>query len=675
MKNALKKAAVFLTGISLLLNLCIPILAATQSAPQMTLTLDKTSVARGGEIAVTVSVDPATTVGGGFDISFDNLEYVRYEKTDDIKAIYDDPPSQQESEYVRCMLVMSNNKTPITDLGTYYFRIPETAALGEYSISVSSAYAYDSSSQTVNATCDPVTFTVVEEEEEAETAQGWQAALSGPTTATPGTEITYSITVTGNSFSAAQLELTYDSSLSPTSTDDAWNFDNGTATLVQYGQTPTMPYTYSLNMQTADTEGSATVTLTYAAFGTSESAVASDLTAATISGSPVTTAIHKSSYSVTFQGDAGISHKGSGTVAYGGDYTFTIIDADKAYYNYTVTATMGGTEVEVTDGKDGSYTIPNVTGELVITIARTARQYPVTFEKAHDSMNITLPNDGTATYGTDYTYHTLPTEDGYTLGVSVTIDNVDYKDYKLTDNELTIPGTAIKGEIVITVRRTTVPVSVTGSGAEDVVDFVDTAIVGKSYTLTVTQDSNYDYSVTATAGSSKTTVTNNEDGTYTVQKVTDAGELVFTVNKSVKTNDVSVTEYIKLNSNSCWLVIKQCEQLTNGAYAYQNQTMFWSDEYEGYCYLVISTGEPTVSGDDLSIINDKATEIKYDGDVNMTKKIDANDAQLVYDLYNATYGDFTKVSMEKFLRADVNGDKCVNTTDAAAVVSMILSGN
>lgn len=675
MKNALKKAAVFLTGISLLLNLCIPILAATQSAPQMTLKLNKTSVARGGEIAVTVSVDPATTVGGGFDISFDNLEYVRYEKTDDIKAIYDDPPSQQESEYVRCMLVMSNNKTPITDLGTYYFRIPETAALGEYSISVSSAYAYDSSSQTVNATCDPVTFTVVEEEEEAETAQGWQAALSGPPTATPGTEITYSITVTGGSFSAAQLELTYDSSLSPTSTDDAWNFDNGTATLVQYGQTPTMPYTYSLNMQTADTEGSATVTLTYAAFGTSESAVASDLTAATITKDTVTTAIHKSSYSVTFQGDAGISHKGSGTVAYGGDYTFTITDADKAYYTYTVTATMGGTEVEVTDGKDGSYTIPSVTGNLQITITRAPKQFSVTFKKARDSMNITLPNDGTATYGTDYTYYTLPTEDGYTLGVSVTIDNVDYKDYKLTDNELTIPGTAIKGEIVITVRRTTVPVSVTGSGAEDVVDFVDTAIVGKSYTLTVTQDSNYDYSVTANGSKLLPTDNGNGSYSYTIESVTDEGPIVFKVEKSVKTNDVSVTEYIKLDSSSIWLVVKQCEQLKNGVYAYQNEKMFWSAQYGGYCFLVIDASKPTVSASDLSIISGSATEIDYTGDVNKTGKLDANDAQLVYDLYNATYGDFTKVSMEKFLRADVNSDKSVNTTDAAAVVSMILSGN
>lgn len=415
------------------------------------------------------------------------------------------------------------------------------------------------------------------------------------------------------------------------------------------------------------------MTLTCAAFGTSESAVASDLTAATFSGSPVTTAIHKSSYSVTFEKDSGISCEGSGAVAYNGNYTFKITDEDKAYYIYTVTATMGGKDIAVTAGKDGSYTIPSVTGELVITIARTARQYQVTFAKARDSMNITLPTGETATYGTDYTYYTLPTEDGYTLGVSVTIDNVDYKDYKLTDNELTIHGEDIKGEIVITVRRTTVPVSVEGSGAEDVVSYEKNATVGKPYTLTVTQDSNYDYSVTANGSKLLPTDNGNDSYSYTIESITDEGPIVFKVEKSVKTNDVSVTEYIKLDSSSIWLVVKQCEQLKNGVYAYQNEKMFWSAQYGGYCFLVIDASKPTVSASDLSIISGSATEIDYTGDVNKTGKLDANDAQLVYDLYNATYGDFTKVSMEKFLRADVNSDKSVNTTDAAAVVSMILS--
>ncbi len=49
-----------------------------------------------------------------------------------------------------------------------------------------------------------------------------------------------------------------------------------------------------------------------------------------------------------------------------------------------------------------------------------------------------------------------------------------------------------------------------------------------------------------------------------------------------------------------------------------------------------------------------------------------NDAQLVYDIYNAQYGDFTTVSMLKFLRADVNGDKTVDVNDSAAIIGSIL---
>ena len=56
-------------------------------------------------------------------------------------------------------------------------------------------------------------------------------------------------------------------------------------------------------------------------------------------------------------------------------------------------------------------------------------------------------------------------------------------------------------------------------------------------------------------------------------------------------------------------------------------------------------------------------------DVNRTGKVDVNDAQLVYDMYNGTYSDFTKVSVEKFLRADVNATKAVDHADAVAIVN------
>ena len=55
----------------------------------------------------------------------------------------------------------------------------------------------------------------------------------------------------------------------------------------------------------------------------------------------------------------------------------------------------------------------------------------------------------------------------------------------------------------------------------------------------------------------------------------------------------------------------------------------------------------------------------------MSGKTDLNDAQLTYDLYNATYHDFSVVSMEKMLRADVSRDKQIDVADVTAIVAIV----
>jgi hypothetical protein len=60
--------------------------------------------------------------------------------------------------------------------------------------------------------------------------------------------------------------------------------------------------------------------------------------------------------------------------------------------------------------------------------------------------------------------------------------------------------------------------------------------------------------------------------------------------------------------------------------------------------------------------------------VNGSASTDAADAQLVYDMYMAQYKTFTNdVTMMKFLLADTNKDKCVDTLDAEAIISDILN--
>ena len=78
----------------------------------------------------------------------------------------------------------------------------------------------------------------------------------------------------------------------------------------------------------------------------------------------------------------------------------------------------------------------------------------------------------------------------------------------------------------------------------------------------------------------------------------------------------------------------------------------------------------TVATAEANITKASATaeEVKQSYDVNETGLVDINDAQLTYDIYSGKYADFEKVSVRKFLRADVNLDKAVNSADAVAVV-------
>ena len=102
--------------------------------------------------------------------------------------------------------------------------------------------------------------------------------------------------------------------------------------------------------------------------------------------------------------------------------------------------------------------------------------------------------------------------------------------------------------------------------------------------------------------------------------------------------------------------------------------MYYSEEYGAWCLLIPqssslspSTVRPkiTVQTGQMEILD----QVLHD--VNMTGHVDVNDAQLVYDMYNGKYPDFTKIDMQRFLNADVVPDKKITVADVAAVVSGI----
>lgn len=570
-----------------------------------------------------------------------------------------------EPPYVSDDVREEDRKETYVDLGTVTYTVP-AGTEGTFQLGVSGVALYNGTDYDLENGAQAVTLTVYGDASQLP-SQGRTAVLSGPANGTVGDTLTYQVTVTGDSFAAAQMALTYDNTkleLVKGSGPEVTASGN-TLTVADFGSTKTMPYTYELKF-TAKAAGTAAVTLKSAAFGTRESAVSQDLTAAALNGDPVTTVIGKKTHAVTLP-----SFFTGNSVANDGEaYTFHPVDSNPAHYSYTaVAATVSGTAVAVTDNGDGSYTVNNVTGPLTVTAVQTPKSYSVTFQT---NTGVELPANGTADYGTDYTF-TMPQREHYATSIeSATINEIAIGYTSNANGRVTIGGAQIEGNIVIVIQQvqTESPVSVIGSGAGDAAGYAPYAAVGSPYTLTLAQDDKYDYTVTATiAGQPVTLLT--EGSRYTIQNIT-AGEIVFTVNRSLKTQGMSAGWYLNLNGTSVWLVKNAVDRLEGSTYTYDGTRMYWSGAYNAYCCLVIGTAAPAITADRLAIAGGAAQEVVYSGDVNLTGTVDANDAQLVYNLYNVSYDDFSIVSMEKYLRADVNGSGNVDINDAAAVIAAIL---
>ena len=102
--------------------------------------------------------------------------------------------------------------------------------------------------------------------------------------------------------------------------------------------------------------------------------------------------------------------------------------------------------------------------------------------------------------------------------------------------------------------------------------------------------------------------------------------------------------------------------------------MYYSKSYDAWVRLAVFSQDYDPAAVKAKIaVSDGVKQVieKPDYDVNNTGLVDINDAQLVYDMYNGKYENFDKISMMKFLNADVNMDKKVSVKDAAGVVANI----
>ena len=464
--------------------------------------------------------------------------------------------------------------------------------------------------------------------------------------------------------------------------------ENGTVTVRRYGDALSVG-TAAITLEfTAKKTGDTNVKLISAKVGTSADAQGENIPTAQIVDN--ITLITVAGYTVNLPDE----FEGASVVAPGKDYTFT---AKNLNYGYTITATIGNQTLTVTgsgtEADPYKITADQITGNIEITTEKSGKKFDVTITENMDmapAEGFTTGKDA-AQYGKDYKV-VLTKDNKFEYGVTITIGNDTYTCTPDENGVYTIVGSAITGNINITVTKTQVKfdphdVTITGSGAEDVVEdsAAEKAEHDKDYTFAIKMTEGFAYTVTVDMGGTAVEAVKadeaNEDGsyTYTIAKVT--ANLTIQIEKSNLT--VEVNEYVKLNGKTVFLVTAT-QTLPEGqtlAYGTEAQTMYLKnyqvngESVQMYSYLVI-VESGTLSVEDataqIKVVEATSTVLEDTFNVNQSTALDINDAQLVYDLYNNVYQDITTVGMQKFLLADVNGSRNINVSDAAAVVNAIL---
>lgn len=537
-----------------------------------------------------------------------------------------------------------------------------------------------------------------------------QQLVSGQRVRIPVTVASSEKKITG--FNAYDMTFTYDPTALTlnTKTGDADNLtvedNNGTVRVRRYGATQALGEALALEF-TAKATATSTVKLTNAKFDLDANSINFDAPDAATSDAD--TVVNANNFTVTLP-DAFTSDE-TRLVPNGGSFTFKPVDS---HYTYTFTVKMGETVTEsLTFGANDTYTIENISGNVEVTCtSKTPKQYDV--EYAFGDKDPLLEKDVTkgpdkATYLQDYSVTVTPRA-GLSYWIHYEIrypngtrsDQVSLTPVANADGTITytIPGSKIDGTVYFIISTRTndeypgYAVLVTGNGAEDQAPGNGTSVPrDMPYYLRLNERENCTYTVTAyyqplgsiTAVNMPAKVRSLGNGKYVVDPIPDtklsqyaySWRLVVNVEKvSQNAEEVSVSRYLELNDKTMMLITVKGTPEGGKAFTYDGNTMYKVNAYgtDQYAWLVIVDKGQTLTQEEAAAkvaisAADNVVTITPSFDVNRTGKVDVNDAQLVYDMYNGTYSDFTQVSVEKFLRADVNATKAVDHADAVAIVN------
>lgn len=681
----MKKLISVLLTLAMVLSLVPAVFAADK--PNFSLEADKTSVAPGETVTLTLKVDSDVTVGSaGIKIAFDTSAYTFVSASGNLKTGLTsfstaEVANKNASVNLTFLLVGTNTTWEAGTVATYEFTAKEGAntETAKFSLNVEDLAVYGDDGVSLVDVAHTVVGGELTIPVGTAAAKGYTVSLGADKQVASGQIVEIPVAIGNNdgktAYSAYDMTFSFDPAILKLNME-ATSIEgyrvipgNGTVRIVRYGKAAELGDALTLSFEAAG-QGKSDVKVTKACVDTNANAIKFDAPDAIVLNG--TTTITVSGYTVSLSDDFTRTDAEGSVIAAGGNLTFVPKDPN---YNYTVTVTVGGGEATtVSPDEDGIYTVPNVNGNVVVTSTKTPKTFTVT--QGNDTTGA-----ATATYMKDYTF-TLTPEDGYTYNMAVTIGGKDYTGFKAQGNDdgsttYTIPGADVTGDIVINSNKQvkqpeTFTVTFDGTGAGEA-NGESSVKENTNYTFTVAKQENFEYTITATMGGEAVTVTEGANNTYTIANVT--GNLVITIEKkSTLTMEVTVSKYVEMDNKTVFLVTVTGTPEEGKAFAYGDNVMYKTTAYgeNVYSWLVIVDKNETftVATAEANINQASATaeEVKQSYDVNETGVVDINDAQLTYDIYSGKYTDFEKVSVRKFLRADVNLDKAVNSTDAVAVV-------
>ena len=707
----MKRITATALAILLVLNLCVSAFALTLSP-----VVDKNSVAAGEDVTVTLSLDEAISDVTSLKakLYFDQDTFAFKSGTSEVSGVTVNKTVQTEKDSGKPYIAVNyidmsgRGSVPAGRYATVTFTASEAikdVSNAAFSALIASSLMVDSSSS-ANTKEVSVSVNVTPASTGPEGYVVAASAVKPSITVNEKAQVELKISNKDvETYNAYYMEVSYDTDVltyKGINTDASVTDNNGTLKIAGYGDNKPCGTDNIMLTFAGKATGEGKVTVISAKVDVKANAAEKNAPDATLLTKEATITVggYQVSLPDGFIADSMVAEPNK-------DYTFTANDTTKKY-DFTG-STMGGELVEVIDKGNGNYTVENVTGPLVITATEKVGKVKINLTNNMNAVITGIADGQEVDPGKECPFMIIPAEgkvpvvtvNGTVLEGTPIMGGQRYQ-YNIAAGQVT--GTELN--IVVNYKSSTDTITIieTGDAWSDVTlrgtwsadgGPIDMSTAGATYTLKFKPAADKtvdDYVVTINGTTME--LKNMRRGEWGVNfvpnEVAVAGKI--TIDVSYKgtepTVTVDVSEYLNLSGKTMFLITASCTDLAEGkVLAYNGNAMYWSEKYNAYAWLEIAadsleTVKAAVTTDKFTVIDatdSNKISIAYNGDVNLTNAADINDAQLVWNMYNAEYKadtDFQTVNRLKYLSADMNGDEKVDTSDAVAIVNMIVgNGN